>query len=250
MKNKDFLLFAGVVIGIIAIASVLSFATGKITGNVLVPIPGDSTPINCTNSDLGNSGNSLFTKGIVDYSYKNSSSDVVEKGYPYTDKCATYDASLYSSIQYHRNALREFYCTYDKKPAYVGRNCNKNFLTNSGLCFDGTCKSKSECKIQNIILNNVVGSNKEITLLSGETIFLTLSKIYLPTNQGYRNLEIRLTKEDSSYGSGSVGLNILKTDTGVVRSPIKLVSSSLDLQLVKQISSTSTIRVTNCPASA
>ena len=100
-----------------------------------------------------------------------------------------------------------------------------------------------------IILNNVVGSNKEITLLSGETILLTLSKIYLPTNQGYRNLEIRLTKEDSSYGSGLVGLNSFKTDTGVVRSPINLVSSSLDIQLVKQISETSTIRATNCPAS-
>ena len=37
MKNKDFLLFAGVLVGIILVASVLSFATGNVVGNQNIP---------------------------------------------------------------------------------------------------------------------------------------------------------------------------------------------------------------------
>ena len=192
MKNKDFLLFAGVVIGIIAVASVLSFATG----NVLVPIPGDSTPIDCKDSDFGKSGDSLLINGSVVYTYTNLTSGSLQSS-KQIDICSSY------------YGLTEYYCTYDKKPAYIQRNCNKNFLTDKKICFEGECRAKSECEIYNLYLKKDSSKNVSIFTFYNflRTDILTISLVSVTDDplQSYKRAVIKLTKDRIPYGYSQYG---------------------------------------------
>jgi len=194
MKNKDFLLFAGVVIGIIAIASVLSFATGKITGNVLL-LPEGSTPIDCTDSDSGKIGNSLLTNGSIIYSYINSTSGPVENSKE-KDICSSY------------YGLTEYYCTYDKKPAYIQRNCNKNFLTDKRICFEGECRTKSNCTIYKLDLKVNDGSSANVTLFTPDTphyVNIDLASVRDYPSYSYKMAMIKVTRDGKGYGYSQHG---------------------------------------------
>ena len=164
-----------------------------ITGNHILPLLPDEEMINCTDSDNGIN----FTQPAhIDYSYRKIWDVTKVRSDSLIDECV-------STIK-----IREYYCTKKNQTAYVQPRCS-NILINDKICYDATCRLRSQCKFYDLKFKGI-GDSEIINLINGEEVNISLYRFYRDEFPGVGFKLISIGPPYTYSGTGVVDIFLLK----------------------------------------